>query len=31
MTGNHPEYADHAKILAQYKGIGSTATLHKPF
>lgn len=31
MTGYHPEYADHAQILAQYKGIGSTTTLHKPF
>lgn len=31
MTGYHAEYADHAKILAQYKGIGSATTLHKPF
>jgi CheY-like chemotaxis protein len=31
MTGYHPEYADHARILARYKGLGSVATLHKPF
>lgn len=31
MTGYHPQYADHAKILASYKGLGIAATLHKPF
>jgi CheY-like chemotaxis protein len=31
MTGYHPQYADHARILAQYRGLESSATLHKPF
>ena len=31
MTGYHPDYADHAAILAKYKGLGSARTLHKPF
>ncbi|MGF1641756.1 MAG: response regulator [Rhodospirillales bacterium] len=31
MTGYHPEYADHARILARYRGLGSATTLHKPF
>ncbi len=31
MTGYHPEYADHAQILADYKGLGSVKTLRKPF
>jgi len=31
MTGYHPQYADHARILAQYRGLGAVATLHKPF
>jgi CheY-like chemotaxis protein len=30
MTGYHPDYADHAKILAEYKGLGPVKTLHKP-
>jgi CheY-like chemotaxis protein len=31
MTGFHPDYADHARVLARYKGLGSTTTLDKPF
>jgi DNA-binding response OmpR family regulator len=31
MTGYHPDYADHARILARYKGLGSALTLDKPF
>jgi CheY-like chemotaxis protein len=31
MTGYHPQYADHARILADFRGIGSVATLRKPF
>lgn len=31
MTGYHPDYADHARILAHYKGLGSTTILDKPF
>lgn len=31
MTGFHPQYADHARILAEYRGLGTVATLHKPF
>ena len=31
MTGYHPDYADHAKILASYKGLGPVMTLDKPF
>ena len=31
MTGYHPEYADHAKILAEYKGLGPALTVRKPF
>lgn len=30
MTGYHAEYADHASILARYKGFGSATTLYKP-
>ncbi len=31
MTGYHPQYADHASILARYNGIQSSTTLQKPF
>ena len=31
MTGYHPQYADHARILAEYNDLGAVATLHKPF
>jgi DNA-binding response OmpR family regulator len=31
MTGYHPDYADHARILARYKGFGSAMTMDKPF
>jgi CheY-like chemotaxis protein len=31
MTGYHPDYAGHAKILANYKGLGPVMTLDKPF
>lgn len=31
MTGYHPDYAGHAKILARYKGLGPVMTLDKPF
>ncbi len=31
MTGYHPDYADHARILARYKGLGSAMTMDKPF
>jgi CheY-like chemotaxis protein len=31
MTGYHPDYADHAAILAKHKGLGPATTLHKPF
>ncbi len=31
MTGYHPDYADHARILAEYKGLGPASALHKPF
>ncbi len=31
MTGYHPQYADHARILADFRGIGSVTTLRKPF
>jgi len=30
MSGYHPDYADHAKILAEYKGLGPVTTLRKP-
>lgn len=31
MTGYHPDYAAHARVLARYKGLGSATTLDKPF
>ena len=31
MTGYHPQYADHARILAEYNDLGAVVTLHKPF
>jgi CheY-like chemotaxis protein len=31
MTGYHPQYADHARILAEYNDLGAAVTLHKPF
>lgn len=31
MTGYHADYADHAKILADYKGLGPAITVRKPF
>jgi CheY-like chemotaxis protein len=31
MTGYHPEYTDHARILAECNELGAVATLHKPF
>ncbi len=31
MTGFHPDYAAHARVLARYKGLGSATTLDKPF
>jgi hypothetical protein len=31
MTGYHPDYADHAQVLARHRGLGHAATLHKPF
>jgi DNA-binding response OmpR family regulator len=31
MTGYHSDYADHAKILADYKGLGPAITVRKPF
>src|SRR5512147_3310698 len=30
ITGYTPDYAMHAKILAEFKGLGPVATLHKP-
>lgn len=30
MTGYHPDYADHARILAEFKGLSPVTTLHKP-
>ena len=30
ITGYTPDYATHAKILAEYKGLGPLTTLHKP-
>src|SRR5512132_130807 len=30
VTGHAPDYAANAKILAEYKGLGSVTTLHKP-
>ena len=30
MTGYQPQYADHARILADFRGIGSVTTLRKP-
>jgi CheY-like chemotaxis protein len=31
MTGYHRDYADHARVLARYKGLGAATTLRKPF
>jgi CheY-like chemotaxis protein len=31
ITGYTPDYAAHAKILAEFKGIGPVTMLHKPF
>jgi DNA-binding response OmpR family regulator len=31
MTGYHSDYADHAKILADYKRLGPAITVRKPF
>jgi CheY-like chemotaxis protein len=31
MTGYHPDYASHAKVLARYKGLGPVMALDKPF
>jgi CheY-like chemotaxis protein len=31
MTGYHSQYADHARTLAEYRGFGAVAILHKPF
>lgn len=30
MSGYHPDYADHAKTLAEFKGLGPVTTLRKP-
>ena len=30
ITGFTPDYATHAKILAEFKGLGPVTTLHKP-
>lgn len=30
ITGYTPDYATHAKILAEYKGLRPVTTLHKP-
>ena len=30
ITGYTPDYARHAKILAEFKGLGPVTTLHKP-
>ena len=30
ITGYTPDYAAHAKILAEFKGLGPVTTLHKP-
>lgn len=30
MTGYHPDYVKHAKVLAEYKGLGPVLTLRKP-
>jgi CheY-like chemotaxis protein len=30
ITGYNPDYAAHAKILAEYKGLGPVTTLNKP-
>jgi len=30
ITGYAPDYAMHAKILAEFKGLGPVMTLHKP-
>lgn len=30
ITGYTPDYAIHAKILAEFKGLGPVTTLHKP-
>ena len=30
ITGYTPDYAAHAKVLAEYKGLGPVTTLHKP-
>ena len=30
ITGYTPDYAAHAKILAEFKGLGPVMTLHKP-
>jgi CheY-like chemotaxis protein len=30
ITGYAPDYAAHAKVLAEYKGLGPVVTLHKP-
>jgi CheY-like chemotaxis protein len=30
ITGYPPDYAAHAKVLAEYKGLTPVTTLHKP-
>lgn len=30
ITGYHPDYVYHAKVLAEYKGLGPVVTLRKP-
>jgi FixJ family two-component response regulator len=30
ITGYTPDYATHAKVLAEFKGLGPVTTLHKP-
>ncbi len=30
MSGYHADYAEHAKVLAEYKGLGPVMTLQKP-
>jgi CheY-like chemotaxis protein len=30
ITGYTPDYASHAKVLAEYKGLRPVTTLHKP-
>ncbi len=30
ITGYHPDYADNARLLAEFKGLHSVATLSKP-